>query len=96
MPDAGGVHASSLSASRAGNFRSNRCARDEPARRKQVLTRNGKVAVYVADLSAREPDAHPQDLTSAELRESDRACLDTFVILQQFAEFRQLAAQVHR
>jgi hypothetical protein len=51
------------------------------------------IAVYVADLLARELDAHPQDATGSELRESDRACLETFGILQRFTEFRQLAAQ---
>ncbi len=54
---------------------------------------DSSIAVYVADLLAREMDAHPQDATGCELRESDRACLETFGILQRFPEFRQLATQ---
>ena len=54
---------------------------------------DSSIAVYVADLLARELDAHPQDATGSELRESDRACLETLGILQRFTEFRQLAAQ---
>jgi HD-like signal output (HDOD) protein len=54
---------------------------------------DSSIAVYVADLLTRELDAHPGDLTGAELRESDRACLETFGILPKFAEFRRLAAE---
>jgi HD-like signal output (HDOD) protein/CheY-like chemotaxis protein len=54
---------------------------------------DSSIAVYIADLLARELDAHPQDATGSELRESDRACLEAFGILPRFAEFRQLAAQ---
>ena len=51
------------------------------------------IAVYVASLLSHELDIHPQDLTGSELRESDRACLETLGILPQFPEFRRLALQ---
>ena len=54
---------------------------------------DSSIAVYVADLLSRELDAHPQDATGSQLRESDRSCLEAFGILQRFGEFRQLAAQ---
>jgi HD-like signal output (HDOD) protein len=54
---------------------------------------DSSVAVYVADLLARELDAHPQDSTGSALAESDRTCLETLGILPQFAEFRELALQ---
>jgi HD-like signal output (HDOD) protein len=57
---------------------------------------DSSIAVYVADLLARELDAHPMDLTGVELRASDKACLEEFGILQRFAEFRQVAAEIHR
>jgi len=54
---------------------------------------DSSVALYVAGLLAYELDAHPQDETGAELREFDRACLETLGILSRFAEFRKLAVQ---
>jgi HD-like signal output (HDOD) protein len=54
---------------------------------------DSSVAVYVADLLAHELEAHPQDSTGSELKESDRTCLDKLGILARFAEFRQLALQ---
>jgi HD-like signal output (HDOD) protein/CheY-like chemotaxis protein len=55
---------------------------------------DSSTAVYVADLLAHELDTHPEDSTGSELRDSDRACLETLGILHRFAEFRALAAQV--
>lgn len=54
---------------------------------------DSSISVYVADLLAHELDAHPQDATGAELRQSDRACLQTLGILHRFGEFRGLALQ---
>src|SRR5208337_1307167 len=54
---------------------------------------DSSVAVYVADLLAHELDAHPQDSTGSELRESDRACLEKLGIFPRFAELRELALQ---
>jgi HD-like signal output (HDOD) protein len=53
------------------------------------------IAVYVADLLAHELDTHPLDSTGIELREADRACLETLGMLQRFTEFRELALQIH-
>jgi HD-like signal output (HDOD) protein/CheY-like chemotaxis protein len=55
---------------------------------------DSSVAVYVADLLARELEAHPQDAAGSEIAESDRACLETLGVAQQFAGFRQLALQI--
>ena len=55
---------------------------------------DSSVAVYVADLLARELEAHPKDAAGAEIAESDRACLETLGVAQQFAGFRQLALQI--
>jgi HD-like signal output (HDOD) protein/CheY-like chemotaxis protein len=55
---------------------------------------DSSTAVYVADLLACELDAHPEDLTGSELRDSDRDCLETLGILHRFAEFRELAVQM--
>ena len=52
---------------------------------------DSSVAVYVADLLAHELELHPQDLTGSELAQSDRTCLETLGVLNQFADFRQLA-----
>jgi HD-like signal output (HDOD) protein/CheY-like chemotaxis protein len=54
-------------------------------------TLDSSTAVYVADLLAHELDAHPEDSTGSELRDSDRSCLETLGLLQRFAEFRELA-----
>ena len=54
---------------------------------------DSSIAVYVADLLAHELDAHPQDSTGSELRESDRACLKTLGVFDRFAEFRELALE---
>jgi HD-like signal output (HDOD) protein len=54
---------------------------------------DSSIAVYVADLLAHELEAHPQDSTGSELREYDRACLETLGIFSRFAEFRELALQ---
>jgi HD-like signal output (HDOD) protein/CheY-like chemotaxis protein len=51
------------------------------------------VALYVADLLAHELDAHPQGSTGLEIKESDRACLETLGILPRLAEFRLLALE---
>jgi HD-like signal output (HDOD) protein len=45
------------------------------------------IAVYVADLLACD------DSDDAELAEADRACLEALGVVQQYAEFRQLARQ---
>jgi HD-like signal output (HDOD) protein len=55
---------------------------------------DSSIAVYVADVLAHELNAHPQDSTGSELREADRACLETLGILQRFPEFHELALQV--
>jgi HD-like signal output (HDOD) protein/CheY-like chemotaxis protein len=55
---------------------------------------DSSVAVYVADLLARELEAHPKDLAGSEIAESDRACLETLGVARQFAGFRQLALQI--
>ena len=54
---------------------------------------DSSVAVYVADLLAHELEVHPEDSTGSELKESDRACLETLGIAGRFAEFRQLALE---
>jgi putative nucleotidyltransferase with HDIG domain len=54
---------------------------------------DSSVAVYVADLLAHELDAHPQKEVAPDLRESDRACLETLGVLPQLAELRELARQ---
>ena len=54
---------------------------------------DSSVAVYVADVLARELDAHPQDQTGCKLADFDRTNLETLGILSQFAEFRELALQ---
>jgi HD-like signal output (HDOD) protein len=54
---------------------------------------DSSVALYVAGLLAYELGAHPEDKTGSELREFDRACLETLGILPQFAAYRQLAIQ---
>ncbi len=51
---------------------------------------DSSIAVYVADLLAHELEDHPQDL---ELREPDRAFLETLGILARFSEFREFAMQ---
>lgn len=56
---------------------------------------DSSLALYVAGLLAYELNAHPQDETGSELREFDRACLETLGILPRFAEFRKLASQSH-
>ena len=56
---------------------------------------DSSLALYVAGLLAYELNAHPQDETGSELREFDRACLETLGILPRFAEFRKLAIQSH-
>ncbi|MGB9074894.1 MAG: response regulator [Terriglobales bacterium] len=55
---------------------------------------DSSAAVYVADLLARELEAHPQDSAGSEMAQSDRACLETLGVGQQFAGFRQLALQI--
>ncbi len=55
---------------------------------------DSSVALYVAGLLAYEMDAHPQDEAGAELREFDRASLETLGVLPQFAAFRRLATQI--
>lgn len=54
---------------------------------------DSSVALYVAGLLVYELDVHPKDETGSELREFDRACLETLGVLHRFAEFRQLASQ---
>jgi HD-like signal output (HDOD) protein len=54
---------------------------------------DGSIVVYVADLLARELEAHPDDATGAEMSEADRSSLETLGVLPQYAEFRELAAQ---
>jgi HD-like signal output (HDOD) protein len=51
------------------------------------------IAVYVADLLARELEAHPDDATGAKLREADRASLETFGLGAEYASFRTLAKE---
>ncbi|MGD0939239.1 MAG: response regulator [Terracidiphilus sp.] len=50
-------------------------------------------AVYVADLLAGEMEDHPQDGVGLELAERDRDCLEELGVLDQYAEFRELALQ---
>jgi HD-like signal output (HDOD) protein len=50
-------------------------------------------ALYVANLLAHELDAHPNDPQGTELSESDRACLKTLGVLQQFPTFRERALE---
>jgi putative nucleotidyltransferase with HDIG domain len=50
-------------------------------------------AIYVADLLAHELEAHPLDTIGAELKESDRACLEALRVWPKFSEFRELALQ---
>ena len=52
------------------------------------------IAVYVADLLAHELEVHPQDSTGAELREADRACLETLGLWGEDAGFRGLAKEI--
>ena len=52
---------------------------------------DSSTAVYVADLLAHQLENHEQDLDGSELRESDRALLETLGILPRFSEFRELA-----
>jgi putative nucleotidyltransferase with HDIG domain len=52
------------------------------------------IAVYVADVLAHELDAHPQDSKGTQLRESDRTCLETLGILEDFAKFRRAAKEI--
>jgi HD-like signal output (HDOD) protein len=54
-------------------------------------TLDSSTAVYVADLLAHELDAHPEDSTGSELRDSDRSYLETLGMLHRFMEFRELA-----
>ena len=54
---------------------------------------DSSAAVYVADLLAHHIEEHPKDATGAELRKSDRDCLETMGLLPQFAEFRALAGE---
>ena len=54
---------------------------------------DSSVAVYVADLLARELDSHPQKSAPPDLRELDRACLETLGVLPRLDEFRELARQ---
>jgi len=56
----------------------------------------GSVVLYVADLLARESEAHPQDSTGSKLNESDRTCLETLGILSQLAEFRRLGFEAQQ
>ena len=49
------------------------------------------VAVYVADLLAREPEGDPEDSKKLEIAECDRVCLDTLGVLHSLDEFRELA-----
>jgi len=51
------------------------------------------VAVYVADLLARELEASPQGSKEVAISEFDRQCLDTLGILPRLDEFRELAMQ---
>jgi HD-like signal output (HDOD) protein len=50
---------------------------------------DSSAALYVARLLADEIDKHPSDLEGTELTESDRACLETLGVLQQFPAFRE-------
>ena len=49
------------------------------------------VAVYVADLLAHELETEPLGSTKLEIKEADRACLETLGIWSEFGEFRELA-----
>jgi putative nucleotidyltransferase with HDIG domain len=49
--------------------------------------------VYVADLLDHELAVHPTDTIGAELKESDRACLEALGVLPKYADFRELALQ---
>jgi HD-like signal output (HDOD) protein len=49
---------------------------------------DSSAALYVANLLAHEIDAHPNDLQGEELSKSDRSCLETLGVLQQFPAFR--------
>ena len=51
------------------------------------------VALYVANLLEHELDAHPNDPQGTELSESDRACLETLGVFQQFPAFRARALE---
>jgi HD-like signal output (HDOD) protein/CheY-like chemotaxis protein len=54
---------------------------------------DSSVAVHVADLLAHELDAPTRQSAPPDLKESDRACLETLGILPRLAEFRELAKQ---
>jgi HD-like signal output (HDOD) protein len=52
---------------------------------------DSSAALYVADVLAEELEAHPEDGTGSQLKESNRACLETLGVWPQFAEFHELA-----
>jgi HD-like signal output (HDOD) protein len=54
---------------------------------------DSSAAVYVANLLAHEIDVHPSDQHGNELSESDRACLESLEVLEQFPEFRERALE---
>jgi HD-like signal output (HDOD) protein len=51
------------------------------------------VAVYMADLLDEELEAHPAGSAMPEIKEADRARLETLGVWSQFGEFRELAQQ---
>jgi putative nucleotidyltransferase with HDIG domain len=51
------------------------------------------VAVYVADLLARELEGYPEGSKELEIAECDRVCLDALGVLPSLDEFRELAMQ---
>ena len=57
---------------------------------------DGCVALYVADLLAREIEHYPLDAEEIQLDESDRACLKRLGILHEFSGFRARALQCLR
>jgi HD-like signal output (HDOD) protein len=54
---------------------------------------DSSIIVYVADLLENELGSHPKGPGVTELRESDRAALETLGILDRFAEFREIAVE---
>lgn len=52
------------------------------------------VALYVANLLARESAVEAGDLSTCELRESERACLEQLGVLHRLPEFRQTCGMV--
>jgi HD-like signal output (HDOD) protein/CheY-like chemotaxis protein len=51
------------------------------------------VAVYIADLLSHELETHPAGSAMPEIKEADRARLETLGVWSQFGEFRELAQQ---